>query len=145
MLKADSNVLVNDAKFDKGFCLPGVTNSYLYAGMWGSIFAAHTEDMNLLSINYLHAGAPKYWYAIAPEDAQRFECLAKSLFPGQASQCSEFLRHKCHMISPLLLKKNGIHYKTQIQRAGDIMITFPGSYHFGFNTGKSFIPNSYMM
>lgn len=46
---------------DKPFKLPGVTSAYLYFGMWASVFSAHTEDMNLLSINYLHAGAPKYW------------------------------------------------------------------------------------
>jgi jumonji domain-containing protein 2 len=39
------------------------------------------------------------------------------------------------MLSPSVLKKEGIGYSCQIQRAGDVMITFPGSYHFGFNTG----------
>lgn len=38
-------------------------------------------------------------------------------------------------MSPNLLKKHGISFTTQVQRAGDIIITFPGSYHFGFNTG----------
>ena len=133
LLKADYGEVQESIK--GFFRLPGVTTSYLYVGMWGSVFAAHTEDMNLLSINYLHAGAPKYWYSIAPEDAQRFESLACSLFPGHARSCSEFLRHKSQLISPLLLKKAGIKYKTQVQRAGDVIITFPGSYHFGFNTG----------
>lgn len=45
---------------DEEFKMPGVTSAYLYFGMWASVFSAHTEDMNLLSINYLHAGAPKY-------------------------------------------------------------------------------------
>jgi len=95
----------------------------------------HTEDMKLLSINYLHAGAPKYWYSICPEDSQRFESYATSRFGTAASGCPEFLRHKRYLISPALLKKAGIRYKTLIQRAGDIVITFPGAYHFGFNTG----------
>ena len=59
---------------DEVFHLPGVTSAYLYFGMWGSTFAVHAEDMNLLSINYLHAGSPKYWYyAIAQEESRRFE------------------------------------------------------------------------
>ena len=117
------------------FKLPGVTSAYLYYGMWASVFAAHTEDMNLLSINYLHAGAPKYWYAIAAEDADRFESLMASQFSTSSSQCPQFLRHKRCLLSPNILNKAGISYTTQVQRAGDIIITFPGSYHFGFNTG----------
>ena len=115
--------------------LPGVTTAYLYYGMWGSTFAAHTEDMNLLSINYLHAGSPKFWYAIDPKDSKRFESLATSLFPSAARDCPEFLRHKRYLISPSILSKAGISYTTQVQRAGDAIITFPNSYHFGFNTG----------
>jgi len=120
---------------DKVYHLPGVTSAYLYFGMWASAFAAHTEDMNLLSINYLHAGSPKYWYAIAQEDSKRFESLARSHFSGQASECHEFLRHKRCLISPAILRKAGIKFTTCVQRPGDAIITFPGSYHFGFNTG----------
>lgn len=132
LLRADSQRGDSD---DEVFHLPGVTSAYLYFGMWGSTFAAHTEDMNLLSINYLHAGSPKYWYAIAQEDSRRFESLARSHFPGRAAECNEFLRHKQCLLSPSILKKAGIKFTTTIQRPGDAMITFPGSYHFGFNTG----------
>ena len=96
---------------------------------------SHTEDMNLLSINYLHAGAPKYWYAIAPEDAKRFESLAESRFIHAYSGCKEFLRHKRYLISPLVLEKAGIPFTTQIQRPGQAMLTMPGAYHFGINLG----------
>jgi len=115
--------------------VPGVTTPYLYVGMWGSVFCAHTEDMNLLSINYLHAGAPKYWYAITPEHAKRFESLAESKFAHAARDCSEFLRHKQNMISPAILKMAGVPYEVQIQRPGDVIITCPGAYHFGVNLG----------
>eukprot|EP00547_Thalassionema_nitzschioides_P007001 CAMPEP_0194204106 /NCGR_PEP_ID=MMETSP0156-20130528/3725_1 /TAXON_ID=33649 /ORGANISM="Thalassionema nitzschioides, Strain L26-B" /LENGTH=548 /DNA_ID=CAMNT_0038930039 /DNA_START=264 /DNA_END=1910 /DNA_ORIENTATION=- len=115
--------------------VPGVTTPYLYVGMWGSVFCAHTEDMNLLSINYLHAGAPKYWYAISPEHAKRFESLAESKFVHAARECTEFLRHKQNMISPAILKKAGIPFEVQIQRPGDAIITCPGAYHFGVNLG----------
>ena len=104
---------------DEVFHLPGVTSAYLYFGMWASAFAAHTEDMNLLSINYLHAGAPKYWYAVAEEDAARFESLAGSHFASQSAECSEFLRHKQCVLSPAILKKAGIRFTTCVQRPGD--------------------------
>jgi jumonji domain-containing protein 2 len=104
---------------DDEFHLPGVTSAYLYFGMWASAFAAHTEDMNLLSINYLHAGSPKYWYGIAQEDSKRFESLAQSHFVGRASECSEFLRHKRCLLSPAILRKAGIKFTTCVQRPGD--------------------------
>lgn len=115
--------------------MPGVTTPYLYIGMWASVFCVHTEDMNLLSINYLHAGAPKYWYAIAPEHSKRFESLAQSRFVHAARDCPEFLRHKQNMLSPATLKKAGVPFEVQIQRPGDVIITSPGAYHFGVNLG----------
>lgn len=115
--------------------IPGVTSPYLYAGMWGSVFCAHTEDMNLLSINYLHAGQPKFWYAVAEPDAQRFLTVCQFHFSLQAGKCPEFLRHKSNLISPAILKKAGIRYQTAVQFPGEAIITFPASYHFGFNMG----------
>lgn len=116
--------------------VPGVTSPYIYAGMWGSVFAAHTEDVNLLSINYLHAGAPKIWYAIAPgPDSKRFEALAQHEYSVQFRDCKEFLRHKRCLISPKVLQRSGIRYQTAVQMPGEAIITFPGGYHFGFNAG----------
>ncbi len=100
--------------------VPGVTTPYLYVGMWASVFCAHTEDMNLLSINYLHAGAPKIWYAVAPgEDSRRFETLCESHFAHARQKCPEFLRHKRYLLSPAILLKAGIPFTMHIQRPGD--------------------------
>ena len=134
-LQSCLQLLLIDQKDDNGG-IPGVTTPYLYFGMWASVFCAHTEDMNLLSINYLHAGAPKIWYAIAEgEDSRRFENFMETNFHHAKKDCPEYLRHKRSLISPAMLKKAGIPYTSTVQYPGDAIITFPGSYHFGFNAG----------
>ena len=70
--------------------LHGVASSYLYVGSWGSMFAWHTEDYELNSINYIHHGKPKVWYSIPPAYAKRFECVAASLFAAESKECPEF-------------------------------------------------------
>ena len=119
----------------KNITLKGVNSAYLYFGMWRSLFAWHTEDLDLYSVNYLHFGAPKFWYAIAPEDRERFEILAQGMVPEMWRACPEFLRHKELLISPTLLEQNGIPFTRMIQHPGEFVVTYPGSYHSGFNTG----------
>ncbi|KAK1336245.1 hypothetical protein QTO34_004049 [Cnephaeus nilssonii] len=114
-----------------GVVIEGVNTPYLYFGMWKTTFAWHTEDMDLYSINYLHFGEPKTWYA----HGQRLERLARELFPGSSRGCEAFLRHKVALISPSVLKENGVPFSRITQEAGEFMVTFPYGYHAGFNHG----------
>ena len=120
---------------EKNITLDGVNSSYLYFGMWRALFAWHTEDCDLYSVNYLHYGAPKFWYAVAPEDRERFEILAQGMVPEMWRACPEFLRHKELLISPTLLEQNGIPFTRMMQKPGEFVVTYPGSYHSGFNCG----------
>uniref|UniRef100_A0A6B2L846 JmjC domain-containing protein n=1 Tax=Arcella intermedia TaxID=1963864 RepID=A0A6B2L846_9EUKA len=119
-----------------GISLSGINVPYLYFGMWQAMFSWHTEDMDLYSINYLHFGKPKRWYAIPSEEGKKFERVAAGYFPGMQNECKAFLRHKTTMISPLLLTRyHQITVNTCVQEAGEFMITFPYAYHAGFNHG----------
>lgn len=115
--------------------IPGVNSAYLYFGMWRSLFAWHTEDADLYSVNFIHFGAPKCWYAIAPKDRKRFEILVQGMLPELWRACPQFLRHKEIMISPAILHQNGIEVVKTIQNSGEFIVTYPGSYHSGFNCG----------
>lgn len=91
--------------------------------------------MDLYSINYLHFGAPKTWYAIPPQYGKRLENVAKEMFSEFHKACPAFLRHKMTIISPAVLKQHKIPFNRITQEPGEIMITFPFGYHAGFNHG----------
>jgi jumonji domain-containing protein 2 len=118
-----------------GAAIPGVSTPYLYFGMFRSTFAWHTEDCDLASVNYLHFGAPKRWYAIPPAARARFETVVRGLLPDLFRTCPEFLRHKELLISPQLLEAHAIPVVRTTQYAGEFMLNFPGAYHAGFNFG----------
>ncbi|KAF8840428.1 JmjC-domain-containing protein [Paxillus ammoniavirescens] len=115
--------------------LPGVNTPYLYFGMWRATFAWHVEDMDLFSINYIHFGAPKFWYAVPQGRAAALESTMKGYFPKDTSQCPQFLRHKSFLASPTLLAQSSCRPNFLVQREREFVITYPRGYHAGFNLG----------
>ncbi|KAF2145981.1 uncharacterized protein K452DRAFT_294599 [Aplosporella prunicola CBS 121167] len=119
-----------------GTKVPGVNTAYLYLGMWKATFAWHLEDVDLYSINYIHFGAPKQWYSISQEDARRFENAMKSIWPNDAKNCSQFLRHKTYLVSPQRLESEfGIKVNKLVHYEGEFVLTYPYGYHSGYNIG----------
>lgn len=45
------------------------------------------------------------------------------------------MRHKTYLINPETIRQNGINVFKCIQKPGEFVITFGGSYHAGFNMG----------
>ncbi|KAF8966802.1 hypothetical protein BDZ97DRAFT_1756391 [Flammula alnicola] len=115
--------------------LPGVNTPYLYFGMWRATFAWHVEDMDLFSINYIHFGAPKFWYAIPQGRSSALEQTMRGYFPKDTSKCPQFLRHKSFLASPSLLANSSCRPNLLVQHAGEFVITYPRGYHAGFNLG----------
>ncbi|KAJ7726252.1 JmjC-domain-containing protein [Mycena maculata] len=115
--------------------LPGVNTPYLYFGMWRATFAWHVEDMDLFSINYIHFGAPKFWYAVPQARAGALEGTMRGYFPKDTSSCPQFLRHKSFLASPTLLAQSAVRPNHLVQHAGEFVVTYPRGYHAGFNLG----------
>ncbi|RHY97920.1 hypothetical protein DYB37_010907 [Aphanomyces astaci] len=83
--------------------LPGITQAMLYFGMWSAMFALHTEDMELYSINYLHTGSPKVWYTVPPAHASRVERVCQTMFPHEHMACHECVPHNVTLDMDLFL------------------------------------------
>ncbi|BGP20839.1 hypothetical protein JCM10213_008125 [Rhodosporidiobolus nylandii] len=115
--------------------IPGVVSPYLYFGMWRATFAWHVEDADLYSINYIHFGAPKFWYSVPQEQAKKFERVMEGFFPTDFRKCHEFLRHKAFLASPRVLSNSGITLNRCAQLPGEFILTYPKGYHSGFNLG----------
>ena len=62
------------------------------------------------SIFSIFTGAPKTWYCVPPKYGHMLEKLAKKIFSGVASLCSNFMRHKTCIISPEILRKHNIPF-----------------------------------
>ncbi|VVC37644.1 JmjC domain,JmjN domain [Cinara cedri] len=120
---------------DSGVKIDGVNTPYLYAGMWKSVYAWSTEDMDLYSINYIHHGSPRQWYAIPPKYGGQFERLMETMFSENYRLCSAFIRHKMCIVTPNTLNNSSIPWNKIVQEPGEIIITFPYGYHCGFNHG----------
>ena len=133
--------------------MPGILEPMLYIGMVFSTFAWHVEDHFLYSINYNHMGSAKLWYGVPGDRATDFERVAgRVLFNNkQASTANPNgddaamkelepaiftnLMNKAAMFSPESLLEAGVPVVRAVQQPGDFVVTFPKSYHGGFNCG----------
>lgn len=119
----------------KGEKISGINAPWVYAGMLYSSFCWHYEDVMMYSINYMHVGEGKVWYAIPSQDRHKFERIAKDKLAILFDEDPNMLLNITAMISPQYLAENGVNvYKTE-QRPGEFILTFPESYHAGWSTG----------
>lgn len=117
--------------------IPGVTNWYLYCNSEGSMFAIHVEDGNLLSINIHISGSPKYWVMIPAECQETVRSFLREFYDSD-TECEDPTRHKDLYIPLYVLVERGIPFRIVPQEPGQIIITLPGVYHQGWNSGPGF-------
>ena len=117
-----------------GIDFSGINVPWLYIGMLYSSFCWHYEDLMMYSINYMHEGAGKMWYAIPTQHRAKFEKVAKKKMSSKVED-SNFLLHINSMVNPCYLVENGVQVYSTLQKPGEFILTFPESYHAGFSVG----------
>ncbi|PNT78184.1 hypothetical protein BRADI_1g74997v3 [Brachypodium distachyon] len=118
--------------------VPGVTSPMVYIGMLFSWFAWHIEDHELHSLNFLHTGAPKTWYAVPGDRAAELEEVIRVHgYGGNPDRLASLavLGEKTTLMSPEVLVASGLPCCRLVQYPGEFVVTFPRAYHIGFSHG----------
>ncbi|KAB1200329.1 Lysine-specific demethylase 5A [Morella rubra] len=139
--------------------ITGVMVPWLYIGMLFSAFCWHFEDHCFYSMNYLHWGEPKCWYSVPGSEASAFEKVMRKCLPDLFDAQPDLLFQLVTMLNPSVLQENGVPVYSVLQvwleillsppqptpktpknelnglEPGNFVITFPRSYHGGFNLG----------
>ena len=116
--------------------VPGLTNPFVYIGSLFSAFCWHSEDHDLLSINYHHGGAPKVWYGCPAGAADQFESAVRdSLLPHLFRERPTLLHDIVTHVPPTRLTELGVPCCRVVQRPGEFIVTLPRAYHSGVNCG----------
>ncbi|XP_057775815.1 lysine-specific demethylase JMJ17 isoform X2 [Salvia miltiorrhiza] len=115
--------------------IAGVMVPWLYLGMVFSAFCWHFEDHCFYSMNYHHWGEPKCWYSVPGNETHAFEKVMRDSLPDLFEAQPDLLFQLVTMLNPSVLKEKGVPVYSIIQEPGNFVITFPRSYHGGFNLG----------
>lgn len=115
--------------------ISGVLVPWLYVGMCFSSFCWHVEDHHFYSMNYMHWGAPKIWYGVPGEHALKLEAAMRKHLPDLFEEQPDLLHKLVTQLSPSILLSEGVPVYRCVQNPREFVITFPRSYHSGFNSG----------
>ncbi|KAJ2653255.1 hypothetical protein IWW40_000621 [Coemansia sp. RSA 1250] len=118
--------------------ISGMMTPWIYVGMCFSTFCWHNEDHYTYSVNYQHWGDTKTWYGVPGRHADMFEDAMRAAVPELFADQPDLLFQLVTMLSPDVLLRRGVEVVTCDQRAGEFVVTFPQSYHAGFNQGFNF-------
>jgi hypothetical protein len=117
--------------------IPGINYPCLHVGGTDgpSPFMLRMEHSRLYSLEYLHAGAPKFWVVVPPSEQQQLERRLLEHNEGRHPPCSQFVRHMSVWVPVEALEHWGIRYVGVEQRCGELVVVAPGAYHQGWNSG----------
>lgn len=119
--------------------IKGINVPWLYCGSMFSTFCYHAEDLNMMSINYMHEsekGGGKIWYGAPPgPGALAFEAAMRTSVPELFQTQPHLQFELVTMVSPVELRMRGASVCRAVQRPGEFILTFPQAYHGGFSLG----------
>ncbi|WCJ26280.1 Lysine-specific demethylase 5D [Euphorbia peplus] len=115
--------------------ITGVMVPWLYVGMLFSSFCWHFEDHCFYSMNYMHWGEPKCWYSVPGSEVNAFEKVMRNSLPDLFDAQPDLLFQLVTMLNPSVLQESKVPVYSVLQEPGNFVITFPRSYHGGFNFG----------
>jgi hypothetical protein len=92
------------------------------------------EDSLLYSLNYLHAGALKFWVVVPPSERDRLVRRLLEHYEGARPPCSQFVRHMSVWVPVEVLERWDIAHVGVEQRPSDLFVTASGT-HQDWNAG----------
>ncbi|XP_072536471.1 protein Jumonji [Salminus brasiliensis] len=107
--------------------VPGVTIPWLNIGMVFSTSCWSRDQNSLPYIDYLHTGADCVWYCIPAEEKSKLDKVVHTLLQANGTPGLEMLE-KNIMISPEVLRREGVKVHRTVQRSGQFMVCFPGTF-----------------
>lgn len=126
-------------RLDQTHCrISGIHTPMAYISeKFGIIFSIHKEDTDAVALNVLLAGSRKIWFVIAPQHARKFEdAIAKDL-GVKGRKCDSWVRHQNLYVPRAKLDEHKIYYCLFAQEVNQVVITFTGAYHQGFDAGPN--------
>lgn len=120
--------------------IKGIQTPYIYAGTPGTVFGWHVEDYWFHSANYLWDGSPKVWYMVPQGDRLAFERYQELNTHIPRAPCNKCRRRHLLLTTPTALpldtesrNRFGFSCFKFRQCKGDLMVTWPATYHQGMN------------
>ncbi|XP_026863048.2 protein Jumonji isoform X2 [Electrophorus electricus] len=107
--------------------VPGVTIPWLNIGMVFSTSCWSRDQNSLPYIDYLHTGADCIWYCIPAEEKSKLDKVVHTLLQANGTPGLEMLE-KNIMISPEVLRQEGVKVHRTVQRSGQFVVCFPGAF-----------------
>ena len=83
----------------------------------------------------MHEGTGKIWYVLPSSERLNFEKFVRKNRRSIYKNDPDLLKSLNLQINPNELTKNGIKVYRTVQRPGEFILTFPGSYHAGVSVG----------
>lgn len=116
--------------------VPYLVKPSLQVGLFYSTQSWNFADFFTGKVIYHHFGATKTWYSIPEQDFEKFQALLQKEIGTDESNPGVVLEPNA-MVSPEVLRANGISCYAADQRPGQLILTFPKAHTSHFNHGFS--------